>query len=226
VGGGNGDLIPSPQKHGSKVQGIGSLIAGEGHVLTPGHHYRVHIYRANGTDKFADFVAGIGIASLALPNTAQTSGVTGRSLAVAGGSAHSVTLNDDGTVWTWGANYSGQLGNGTTADSAVPQQVPGLTGIVAVAAGEAHTLALTAAGTVWAWGDNSHGQLGTGSTINSLIPVQIPELVDVASISAGRLHSMAMKNDGSMWAWGANYNGQLGDGTVANSSVPIKVMMP
>ena len=95
------------------------------------------------------------------------SGVT----AVSGGSSYSLALKNDGTVWAWGSNSSGQLGTGNTTNSKVPVQVPSLSGVIAIAAGTSglnyHSLALKADGTVWAWGDNNYGQLGTGNTTES-----------------------------------------------------------
>ncbi|MBI5561933.1 MAG: hypothetical protein HY894_03635, partial [Deltaproteobacteria bacterium] len=76
---------------------------------------------------------------------------------VDGGTYHSVLLNADGTVWAWGANWYGQLGDGTTTDRLTPVQVSGLTGVVGVAAGYYHSLAVNADGTVWAWGYNDEG---------------------------------------------------------------------
>lgn len=86
------------------------------------------------------------------------------------GISHTVALKADGSVWAWGFNSSGQLGNGATTNSFTPVQVSGLSGVTAVAAGGDHAFALKA-GTVWAWGDNYYGQLGDGSTTNRTTPV-------------------------------------------------------
>ena len=84
-------------------------------------------------------------------------------VAVAGGTHHTLGGVADGTVRASGWNLTGQLGNGTTVDRAVPVTVPGLSGVVAVAAGTYHSLALKSDGTVWAWGWNHFGQLGDGT---------------------------------------------------------------
>nr|WP_255570868.1 S-layer homology domain-containing protein [Cohnella sp. CFH 77786] len=121
--------------------------------------------------------------------------------------------DNNGAVWTWGNNSSGQLGNGTTESSDTPLQVPGLSGVIAVSAGTGHSMALKNDGTVWAWGANWRGQLGDGTTTNRLSPLQVPGLSGVAAISAGwSNHSVAVKNDGKVWAWGDNDYGQLGIG--------------
>lgn len=152
---------------------------------------------------------------------------------VAAGSAHTVALRSDGTVWAWGDNSADQLGLGvsstlTTSTVPVAVSVPtGFTGIIAVAAGENHSLALKSDGTVWAWGNNTYGQLGdtidpnqtnpdTGATViiaSSAVPIQISELSGITAIAAGTGFSMALKSDGTVWTWGRNDLGQLGNGT-------------
>ena len=89
---------------------------------------------------------------------------------------HTVYLKNDGTVWAWGNNGNGQLGDGSTTQSTTPVQVSGLSGVIAIAAGGTHTVALKDDGTVWAWGNNSNGQLGDGSTTQSTTPVQVSGL--------------------------------------------------
>jgi alpha-tubulin suppressor-like RCC1 family protein len=143
--------------------------------------------------------------------------------AIAGGGHHSLALNNDGTVWAWGSNDSGQLGNGTNTDSNVPVQVSGLTGITAIAAGWDHSLALKNGGTVWAWGHNGDGELGDGTNYWSNVPVQVSGLTGITKIAGGHWHSLALKNDGTVWAWGYNNYGQLGNGTNTNSNLPVQV---
>lgn len=134
---------------------------------------------------------------------------------VAAGGFHSLMLRSDGTVWAWGNNFFGQLGNGTNVSSSTPVQVPGLTGIVQVAAGGVHSLALRSDGTVWAW-----GYYGTGG---SATPVQVPGLTGVTMLSAGDRFSLALRSNGTVWAWGVNNAGQLGNGTTTDSPVPVQV---
>src|SRR5580658_8548131 len=139
---------------------------------------------------------------------------------VEAGSAHSIALKFDGTVWTWGSNAYGQLGNGTNTDSSTPVQVKGLGNVVAIAAGFYHNVAVKSDGTVWAWGDNADGQLGNGTTVNSNVPVQMitavgPPKVFVANAigaAAGLNHSLILTTGGIL-AVGDNSFGQLGTGT-------------
>lgn len=143
---------------------------------------------------------------------------------VAAGSQHTVVRTPDGSVWTWGANVYGQLGDGTTTQRTTPAQVLPLSNIVAVAAGAEHTLALESNGTVWAWGRNNNGQVGDGTITNRLVPTAVASLPPIAAIAAGSSHSVALATDGSIWTWGYNFNGQLGDGTTTRSLQPIIIV--
>lgn len=173
------------------------------------------------------------------PVPVQVPGLT-NIVAISGGYSHYMALKSDGTVWTWGENYTGQLGNDTESNSYSPVQVivPGgtneyLSGVTSIAAGGYHSLALKNGGTLWAWGENYSTQLGDGTTTNRLTPVQVLDpgdnsgyLTGITEIAAGIYHSLALKNDGTLWAWGGNYNGQLGNGTTNDSSSPVQVQFP
>ncbi|WP_279636146.1 RCC1 domain-containing protein, partial [Corallococcus terminator] len=128
----------------------------------------------------------------------QVQGVT----ALAVGDAHTLALRLDGTVWAWGRNNFGQLGDGTTASRSTPVRVQGLTGVTALATGSHHTIALMSDGTVRAWGYNSSGQLGDGTNTTRTTPVQVPSLTGVKAIASGSAHNLVLKSDGTVWAWG------------------------
>jgi hypothetical protein len=151
--------------------------------------------------------------------------VTGLSgvVAVAAGTFHSVALKQNGTVWAWGSNTYGQLGDGSGADSLTPVVVAGTDGVISVAAGQYHTLALKPDGTVWAWGNNQFGQLGDGTTTNHPMPVMTLGLSGANRIAAGAFHSLAVKDDYTVWTWGDNECGQLGDGTTTNRTTAVQV---
>ena len=104
--------------------------------------------------------------------------------AVAAGASHTCALRTDGTVWCWGANESGELGDGTTTDRGSPTEISGLTGVIAIAAGNLHACALLGAGTVECWGWNVYGQVGDGTTTSRLSPTPVPGLSGVVAISA------------------------------------------
>jgi alpha-tubulin suppressor-like RCC1 family protein len=137
------------------------------------------------------------------------------------GSVYSLALCTNGTVYAWGANIYGELGDGSTTQRNSPVPVSILNEVADIAGGLYHTLALKNDGTAWAFGDNSKGQLGNGTSTASNIPVQI--LTGIKSIASGQQHSLALKNDGTVLAWGKNINGQLGDGTTAQSATPVHV---
>ncbi len=157
-------------------------------------------------------------------------------IAIAAGSTHTAALRNDiidVSIWMWGNNNDGQLGIGSTDQSLVPVQTPGLSGvtagvsgIVAIAAGSAHTAALMNDGTVWTWGNNSNGQLGIGNTQQSLVAVQVSGMTNAMAVAAGSLHTLVMENDDSVWGWGSNGNGQLGDGTTTDRLTPVEALLP
>lgn len=142
---------------------------------------------------------------------------------LAAGTSFSLALCENGTVWAWGLNNNGQLGNGTMQDSSYPVQVGGLTDIVSIAARGGHALALQRNGTVWAWGENTSGQVGDGTTTNVLRPVQVPGLFGAVAVMATAKSSFALLGDGTVWGWGSNDAGQLGPGLALDHSVsPVK----
>ncbi|GAA3251144.1 hypothetical protein [Streptomyces lavendulae] len=136
---------------------------------------------------------------------------------------HGLALLTDRTVQSWGANGSGQLGNGTVFSHNAPGQVVNLSDATDIAAGGTHSLALLADQTVVAWGHNDYGQLGNGTNMDSSVPVRVEGLNKVTAIAAGLGHSLALREDGTVWAWGYNVNGQLGDGSSASRNVPAQV---
>ncbi|BEP16520.1 hypothetical protein acdb102_48310 [Acidothermaceae bacterium B102] len=129
----------------------------------------------------------------------------------------------DGTVWAWGANASGQLGDGTTTAETSPIQVPGLSRVVAVAGGTLAAYALTSDGTVFAWGLGIGGQLGNGDSSSTSRPVQVQDATDIVSIAAGNFAAYAVRADGTVLAWGTDEYGQLGDGGTMGHSTPITI---
>jgi uncharacterized repeat protein (TIGR02543 family) len=142
---------------------------------------------------------------------------------IATGWYHTMALKSDGTLWAWGYNYDGQLGDGTTTLRLSPVQIGSDNNWVSVSAGDYHTIALKSDGTLWAWGRNDWGQLGDGTGANRISPVQIGSDNKWVSISTGAGHTIALKSDGTLWAWGLNSSYQLGDGTGINSLSPVQI---
>jgi alpha-tubulin suppressor-like RCC1 family protein len=129
------------------------------------------------------------------------------------GNYFNVVVKNDGTVWTWGQNNNGQLGNGTTVNSDFPVQVSGINTASKAFAGSDHVLILLNDGTVKAWGLNDAGQLGDGTNIDKTTPITVPGLTNVVDVNGGDSFSSAVKSDGTLWVWGENFHGQLGQGT-------------
>lgn len=130
-----------------------------------------------------------------------------------------LALSTDGTVWSWGHNVTGQLGNGNLAPSAVPGRVGSLTNIVDVAAGTNHGLAVGSDGSVWRWGCPESFLSFTLDTL----PVRVVGLSDIVAVAAGDRFSVALRNDGRVFAWGDNSLGQLGDGSGVFRANPVQV---
>ncbi|MCY1042679.1 PKD domain-containing protein [Corallococcus sp. bb12-1] len=138
------------------------------------------------------------------------------------GTHHSMAVRKDGTIWTWGRNTNGQLGDGTTTSRSTPVQPLGLTGIATVVAGYDYTLALKPNGTAWSWGRNDQGTLGDGTRTERHSPVQVQGLTGIVALSAAVQHTIAVKQDGTLWAWGFYDPGRSAS---AIKTTPVKVPM-
>ena len=141
---------------------------------------------------------------------------------IAAGGFHSLALKTDGTLYTWGWNLHGQLGDSSNTNRNIPTKIGTASNWTAVAAGQEHSLALKSDGTLYAWGRNNNGQLGDGSNISKNVPTQIGTAADWKTAAAAFRHSLAVKTDGTLYAWGLNDRGQLGDGSTANRNVPTQ----
>ena len=150
---------------------------------------------------------------------------------IAAGVGHTCLLKSDGTIWCWGSNLHGQLGNGVTgwgAYSTSPIEVAGITDAVAIDAGWEHSCAVHAAGGISCWGDDSRGELGDGEKVEYMTtPVRVSGITDALDVATGHWHTCALHTTGEVSCWGSNHDGQLGNGQMgshqSNSAVPVSV---
>ena len=194
--------------------GVGSTTAPTPSTVNPGNtSYWVSCINANGceSDRVEIIVtvnAAVGVGSAVC--WAQISSGFGN---------HTLAIKLDGTLWAWGSNTYGQLGNGTNTDNIVPTQIGIDTNWSMISAGENHSLALKSDGTVWAWGHNAYGQLGDITTVDKNVPTQVA-VGNCTMIAAGANHSLALTNTDRPYLWGYNAYGQLGSGSTINGLVP------
>jgi len=155
---------------------------------------------------------------------------------ISAGWVNSAAVKNDGTLWVWGGNEYGQLGDGTYDAKNLPVQVRGSDKWKAVSVGWRHTVAIRDDNTLWAWGDNWFGQLGNGGSGpagTKLTPTQLstangPDNIQYKdykwkAVSAGECHTVAIREDNTLWAWGWNGRGELGDGSTTNRSTPVQL---
>ncbi len=175
-------------------------------------------------NRFLLLIFAAFIQTLLFPAATAQQVLTTKSLAA--GSSHSMALRSDGTVWTYGTNNSGELGQGSTPLSLSPRRVQGLPVIAGISAGPLHSLAVGTNGTVWAWGTNGSGRLGNGTSTTASTAVQSTGITTGTAVSAGVGHSLALLSNGRVMVWGANESGQLGTGNTNALNVPTLLGTP
>jgi alpha-tubulin suppressor-like RCC1 family protein len=147
--------------------------------------------------------------------------------ALSGGMDNVLALAADGTVWGWGDNHLGGLGDGTQTERDVPTQVPNLAGVTAIASMEAGSVALKSDGTVWTWGSDFYGALGDGGTTATATPARVQSLSlslsHVTAITAAGNNAAALLSDGTVWEWGYGTNGVIGGSSTVDATVPVRV---
>ena len=158
-----------------------------------------------------------------IPVTTFAGGTNWKQISDGGEGSHLAAIKTDGTLWTWGLNSSGQLGDNTTTNRNIPVTTfAGGTNWKQVSSGNSHKAAIKTDGTLWVWGGNSRSQLGTNDTNARTTPVTtFAGGTTWKSVFCGRDHTAAIKTDGSLWIWGYNIYGQLGDFSDIDRSTPV-----
>jgi alpha-tubulin suppressor-like RCC1 family protein len=150
-----------------------------------------------------------------------TGGGTNWQRVTASSGNHALATKIDGTLWAWGQNTCGQLGDGTTINKSSPTLISGFTDWAQLSSGQCHTVGLNFAGNILSWGYNGLGQLGINNTTTQLSPVRERSLTSSwKCITTGCDHTMAIKTDGTLWTWGSNVCGVLGTNNTTNRSSP------
>lgn len=211
---------PVPVSTLSSVRSVG---AGGAHTCALRDDGTVWCWGLNASGQIGDPSAGYDVTPI---RVAALSGVS--ELAV--GTSHNCALvRADGSVWCWGSNDSGQLGNGEAGVdvfSHAPVMVEGVLGATSVAACWTHTCAVLSDGTVRCWGQNAAGGLGNGSTTSSAVPVEVADLTDAVRVSCGDQFTCAQTRAGGIRCWGVNGSGQLADGSTTSRTRPVAAVAP
>lgn len=139
---------------------------------------------------------------------------------------HVGAIKTDGTLWTWGVNNAGQLGDNTTVSKNTPTQIGMAMNWQSISVGSEFIVAIKTDGTLWTWGSNESGQLGDGTTVNKAIPTQVGTATNWAFVAAGEEHVIAKKTDGTLWNWGTiAIHFDANDNLIvdASSTTPIQI---
>ena len=223
---GNGTLLGSPYYQGaaSPVSGLTGAVA----IAAGGNHACALLTSGTITCWGDNELGQLGPATHAMNSDVPVL-VPGLSqvTAVSAGSGSSCALLRDSTVWCWGENARGELGQGTTSPQIVPApvKVSSLQGATAISVGTEYACAVLSGHTATCWGSNQEGTLGNGTRTDSPVPVPVSNLSGVSGIAAGGVHACAQLADGTFACWGNNQHGQLGDGSMTRALTPVRVQL-
>jgi alpha-tubulin suppressor-like RCC1 family protein len=136
-----------------------------------------------------------------------------------------MALRSDGSLWGWGFNGYGTIGDGTNVNKSAPTRVGGDTDWAAVSQGTTVTTGLKTGGALWNWGYSPYGELGDGTVDDEHFYLPSPLATATWLGGGSSSHTMAIKADDSLWAWGRNNFGQIGDGTNINRNAPVSISL-
>ena len=216
LGLGNTTNYSSPKQVGALTTWL-NIAAGQYHTLATKTDGTLWAWGRNDSGQL-----GLGNTTYAFSSPVQVGALTTWSK-ITGSISFSLAIKTDGTLWSWGANASGQLGLGNITNRSSPVQVGALTTWSNVSANAYFFIASKTDGTLWSCGANGSGQLGLGDITNRSSPVQVGALTTWSSIAAGNAYGLAIKTGGTLWSWGGNGSGQLGLGDITNRSSPVQV---
>jgi alpha-tubulin suppressor-like RCC1 family protein len=200
------------------LAGIVAIAAGKGFALALGGDGTLWGWGDNSYGQLGDSLAIGGYSATPL-QVMTLDGV----LSLRAGGSHATVLKQDGTVWSWGLDGNGQLGDGILTDYCVPQAIAGIADAMAIAAGSySHALILGQDGSVWAIG-TTRLTGSTGNTLDTTSPLRVDGVAAASAIAAGANHSLVLARDGSVWAWGLNDAGQIGDGGTESRGAPVQL---
>lgn len=220
----------SPIQVGTAVSGFSgfSVVAGGSNFsLAMQAGGTVWAWGDNTQGQFGDGITNQSLLPVEQSACAGVSSVGGLSLFTTYLSANqqfALAAKSDGTVWAWGDNTYGQLGDGTQINRNSPVEAAGVTGATTVSAGGFHSLAVTNNGSVWTWGYNGYGELGSGNQNNRPTPLPINNFTGAVKVAGGYYYSLVLKSDGTVWGFGYNYDGELGDGTTTLRTSPVQAI--
>jgi alpha-tubulin suppressor-like RCC1 family protein len=213
------------------MRGVTDLITKINTIINSGTATELQLIQLSGA---VESIEKHGVASVAtpayLPNPVMNKGrflfiESTNSYTFSNGRAWGIDGIKQTPLYSWGNNYRGTLGDGTTTDKSSPVAViGGFTDWIQVDASR-HTVGVRANGTAWAWGDGNYGRLGDGTTTDKSSPVSVVGgFTDWVQVSTGAGHMVGLRANGTAWAWGVGSNGRLGDGTTVSKSSPVSVV--
>ena len=205
---GNCWAVKNSDRGGIYVSGLGNDLGMYGYLGVKSSRTFVRQYNTNN-------VIGTGYKFVAADNFQEDPST------VTAGGAFAIKTN--GTLWAWGRNTNGCLGDSTTTTRSSPVQIGALSNWAQITIANTTTLAIKTDGTLWAWGDNANGCLGDGTTVNKSSPVQIGAGTDWASVEIGYRSVFARKTNNTLWTWGSNVYGKLGTSNTTGYSSPVQV---